>query len=188
MRNMKRRGLFLLLALLLTLPVQAMGRGELTYQAVGEEGAEPAAAQTDAARTETSPAREEMIDGIIDLAQRKYEETNGRAQRAQYASDIYICKNFTVYLFNQVAVDYRMAEFPDVELYIPNNNPSEACAPYVYGLEWEDVPAEEGNPFYEAARFRYDSELTDAENRELARQFLMQAQRGDFFQMAANYY
>ena len=40
MRNMKRRGLFLLLALLLTLPVQAMGRGELTYQAVGEEGAE----------------------------------------------------------------------------------------------------------------------------------------------------
>lgn len=188
MRNVKRRGLFLLLALLLTLPVQAMGRGELTYQAVGEEGAEPAAAQTDADRTETSPAREEMIDGIIDLAQRKYEETNGRAQRAQYASDIYICKNFTVYLFNQVAVDYRMAEFPDVELYIPNNNPSEACAPYVYGLEWEDVPAEEGNPFYEAARFRYDNELTDAENRELARQFLMQAQRGDFFQMAANYY
>ena len=66
MRNVKRRGLFLLLALLLTLPVQAMGRGELTYQAVGEEGAEPAAAQTDADRTETSPAREEMIDGIID--------------------------------------------------------------------------------------------------------------------------
>ena len=66
MRNMKRRGLFLLLALLLTLPVQAMGRGELTYQAVGEEGAEPAAAQTDADRTETSPAREEMIDGIIE--------------------------------------------------------------------------------------------------------------------------
>ena len=40
---------------------------------------------------------------------------------------------------------------------------------------------------YDIPKKPYD-ELTDAENRELARQFLMQAQRGDFFQMAANYY
>ena len=36
--------------------------------------------------------------------------------------------------------------------------------------------------------FRYDASLSKAENRELARAFMQQAQRGDFFQMRANYY
>ena len=133
-------------------------------------------------------AREEMIDDIIALAETKFDEAGGRAPRAQYAGDISICKNFTVYLFREVAPAYRMEEFPDTELMIPNNNPKEACKPYVYGVEWEDVSPEEGNPFYEAASFRYDSALSKAENRELAREFLQQVQRGDYFQMAANYY
>lgn len=135
-----------------------------------------------------SSAREEMIDDIIALAEKKFDEAGGRAQRAQYSGDIYICKNFTVYLFREVASAYRMEEFQDVELVIPNNNPKEECKPYVYGVEWEDVSPEEGSPFYEAASFRYDSALSKAENRELAREFLQQVQRGDYFQMAANYY
>ena len=46
----------------------------------------------------------------------------------------------------------------------------------------------EGNPFYAAASFRYDDTLSKAENREKAREFLKQVQRGDYFQMAADYY
>lgn len=133
-------------------------------------------------------AREEMIDGIISLARTLYDQAAGRPQRAHYSGDIYICKNFTVHLFNEVASAYRMAEYPDVPLVIPDNLPREACAPYTYGVAWEDVSAAEGNPFYAAASFRYDDGLSAEQNREAARAFLMQAQRGDYFQMAANYY
>lgn len=132
--------------------------------------------------------REEMIDRIIALAQQLYTKAAGKPQRAHYAGDIYICKNFTVHLFREVAADYRMAAYPDTELVIPNNKTREDCAPYVYGVEWQEVSAEDGNPFIEAARFRYDESLSMEENRANARAFLMQAQRGDYFQMAANYY
>lgn len=133
-------------------------------------------------------AREEMINRIIDLAQSLYKKANGKPQRAHYSGDIYICKNFTVHLFREVRSDFCMAEYPDVQLVIPNNKSREDCAPYTYGVEWQDVSAEEGNPFYAAATFRYDDSLTMEENRAKAREFLTQAQRGDYFQMAANYY
>ncbi|MDD3409555.1 MAG: hypothetical protein PHY12_01970 [Eubacteriales bacterium] len=137
---------------------------------------------------EPSSAREDFIDRIIALAQQKFDEANGRAQRAQYSGDIYVCKNFTTFLFRENRDDFRMAEYPDVELVIPDNQKKDDCKPYVYGVEWKEVPASEGNPFEVAASFRYDANLSKKENRELAREFLKQAKRGDYFQMAANYY
>lgn len=137
---------------------------------------------------ESSSAREDFIDRIIALAQQKFDEANGRAQRAQYSGDIYVCKNFTTFLFRENRDDFRMAEYPDVELVIPDNQKKDDCKPYVYGVEWKEVPASEGNPFEVAASFRYDANLSKKENRELAREFLKQAKRGDYFQMAANYY
>ena len=133
-------------------------------------------------------ARDAFIDDIINLAQKEYEATGGRAQRAQYSGDIYVCKNFTVYLFRQNADKYRMAEYPDVKLVIPDNRPKKECTVPVYGVEWKDVPAEDGNPFYVAAQFVYNEELSKEENWELAREFLKQVKRGDYFQMAAKYY
>lgn len=133
-------------------------------------------------------AREAFISDIIALARETYENTHGKAQRAQYSGDIYVCKNFTVYLFRENRDKYRMAEYPDTPLVIPDNLPKDQCTDYVYGVEWKDVPASEGNPFDVAASFRYDPEKTKEENRQLAREFLMQVQRGDYFQMAANYY
>ena len=134
-----------------------------------------------------SSAREDLIDRIIALGRKLYEDAGGKRKRAHYASDIYVCKNFTVYLFRQNRDDFRMAEFPDTELVIPNNLPAEKCKPYAYGFLWEDVPAEKGNPFYAAAQFIYDSDLSAQENLELAEDFMRQARRGDFFQMSANY-
>lgn len=137
---------------------------------------------------EENPAREDFINRIIATAKTLYDEAGGRAKRAQYSGDIYVCKNFTVHLFRENRADFRMAEYPDVELVIPNNQKKADCAPYVYGVEWQDVPASEGNPFYAAATFRYDSNLSKEENRRNAREFLMQVKRGDYFQMAAKYY
>ena len=133
-------------------------------------------------------ARQNFIDRIISLAKEKCDETRGQPQRAAKSGDIYVCKNFTVYLFRQNRDDFRMAEYPDVPLVIPDNQTKKDCAPYVYGLEWKDIPAEGGNPFYAAASFRYDNNLSKAENQKLAREFLTQAKQGDYFQMAADYY
>ncbi len=137
---------------------------------------------------EESSARDAFIDSIIESCETLFTETHGRAQRAQYAGDIYVCKNFTTHVFRLNRDRFRMAEYPDTPLVIPDNQPRDACKPYVYGIEWKNVSAAEGNPFVIAASFRYDSNLSKAENREKARAFLMQVQRGDYFQMAANYY
>ena len=179
-----RRLSALLLTLLCALPLCASGEA-LSLEEL--EGAEDALTYTEPAQEQHS-AREALIDRIIALAQSLYEQANGRPQRAQYSGDIYVCKNFTVHLFRESCGDFRMAAYPDTPLVIPNNQKKADCAPYVYGVEWQDIPAEAGNPFYAAASFRYNSDLSAAENRELAREFLRQVQRGDYFQMAANYY
>ena len=132
-------------------------------------------------------ARNDFIDRIISLGYDLYVKANGKAQRAHYSGDIYVCKNFTVYLFRQNRDDFRMAEYPDTTLVIPNNLPAADCKPYSYGLAWEDIPASDGNPFYEAATFRYDTSLSQKENFALACDFMRQAQRGDYFQMSAKY-
>ena len=136
---------------------------------------------------QVNAAREDFIDRIIELGHTLYVKANGKAQRAASSSDIYVCKNFTTYLFRKNREDFRMAEYPDVTLKIPNNLPSKQCKPYYYGLAWEDVPASEGNPFYAAAEFRYDSSLSAAENKARAEDFMRQVKRGDFFQMSADY-
>ncbi len=133
-------------------------------------------------------ARDAFIDDIINLAETLYDKANNRLQRAQYAGDIYVCKNFTVYLFTQTAQVYRMASYPDVPLIIPNNLPPDECVDFAYGQVWEEVPASQGNPFVVAAEFRYDSSVSKAENEQIAREFMMQVERGDYFQMSADYY
>ena len=132
-------------------------------------------------------AREDFLNRIIEMGRELYERAKGKAQRAHYKGDIYVCKNFTTHLFRENRDDFRMAEFPTVKLVIPNNLPKDKCKPYAYGLAWEDIPAEKGNPFVEAARFRYDSSLSKAENMEIAKEFLRQTQRGDLFQMTGFY-
>lgn len=133
-------------------------------------------------------ARDDFISRIIALAKQEFDGARGRALPAASSGDIYVCKNFTTYLFRENRADFRMAEFPDITLRIPDNLPKEESKPYVYGAAWMDVTPEEGNPFYEAASFRYDSQLSKAENREQALAFMREVKRGDFFQMAANYY
>ena len=72
-------------------------------------------------------------------------------------------------------------------LRIPNNLPPKASKPYSYGIAWEDIPAEEGNPFYAAHSFTTTATCPQ-ENRQLALAFMREVKRGDFFQMSARYY
>ncbi len=131
--------------------------------------------------------RDDFIDRIISMGKQLYEESGGHAQRAHYASDIYVCKNFTTYLFRKNRDAFRMAEFPDTKMVIPDNLPAKECRPYAYGFLWKDVPPEKGNPFYVAAQFRYDSDLSKEENMVKAIDFMKEVKRGDFFQMSADY-
>ena len=141
----------------------------------------------DTEETAENPAREAFINDIISLGEELYHKAGGKLQRAHYKGDIYVCKNFTVYLFRQTRDKYRMAEYPDTQLKIPDNMPEKQCKPYYYGYCWKDIPAKDGNPFYEAAQFLYDTNLSAEENRELALAFMRQVKRGDYFQMTAKY-
>lgn len=143
--------------------------------------AETAAAVDDAARSD-------LIDRYIAVGKRLYDKANGRPMKAASSGDIYVCKNFTTYVFREVREDFRMAEYPDVTLRVPDNMPAEGCEPYKYGLMWKDVPASEGNAFYAAAEFRYNNDLSYKENLALAEEFMRNVQRGDYFQMCADYY
>ena len=133
-------------------------------------------------------ARDLLIDRIIETGRQLYTAANGKLQRAQKAGDIYVCKNFTVHVFRENAAGFRMAEFPDAALKVPNNLPAEKCKPNAYGYCWEDVKPEDGNPFYIAAQFLYDKNETKQQNMERALAFMKQVKRGDYFQMSAEYY
>lgn len=153
----------------------------------GAVQAESSAAPEEEATPPANSAREDFINRIVELGHELYLKADGKAQSAHYKGDIYLCKNFTTHIFNNLRDDFCMEEFPDVKLRIPNNLPEKECRPYYYGLAWEEIAAEDGNPFYVAASFRYDSSLSKEENMELAMEFMRQAQRGDFFQMSAKY-
>ena len=153
---------------------------EAATEVVPEQTEQPSAAIE-------STAREDFIERIVTMGRELYVKADGKSQRAHYKGDIYVCKNFTTHLFNENRDDFCMAEYPDVKLRIPNNLPKAECKPYSYGLAWEEVAAKDGNPFYAAAEFRYDKSLSAEENFRLACEFMRQVQRGDFFQMSADY-
>ena len=132
--------------------------------------------------------REDLIEQIIETGHRLFVAANGKLQRAHYAGDIYVCKNFTVHVFNECAGAFRIGAYPDAPLLVPNTLPKDECKPHAYGYCWEDVGPEEGNPFYIAAQFVYDSSLSKQENMEKALEFMRQVRRGDYFQMSAEYY
>ena len=138
--------------------------------------------------TENLSAREAFIDDILLEAKALYDAAAGRLQSAHYSGDKYLCKNFTVYVFTKAKNKYRIAEYPDIELVIPNNLPKEESKPYYYGIEWENIPASSGNPFLAAFQFKYDKDLSKKENKKLAREFMKNVKKGDYFQMSADYY
>ena len=110
----------LFLAFLLLAAPCALGETLSLEEMLSAEDAEMMTESMSPAASE-SPAREDFIDRIIATAKALYDEADGRARRAQYSGDIYVCKNFTVHLFRENCDDFRIAEFPDVPLVIPNN-------------------------------------------------------------------
>ena len=132
--------------------------------------------------------RDHLIDRFLANAKQLYDDAGGRLQSAHYSGDIYLCKNFTVEVFRRSKGGFALAAAPGKELVIPNNLPREESKPYQYGIEWEEIPAEDGNPFTLAAQFKYDKNLSKKENVAAATAFMHEVKKGDFFQMSADYY
>ena len=122
-----------LILLLLTLPVLAEEDWSL-LEVIDMEVQQPVEAEPvttpDPATEAPLTAREDFINRIIKLGEELYIKANGKSQRAHYKEDIYVCKNFTVHLFNKNRDDFCIAEYPDVKLRIPNNLPADKCKPY----------------------------------------------------------
>ncbi|MBR6442140.1 MAG: hypothetical protein IKS46_00515 [Clostridia bacterium] len=175
------------------IPSSVTGEAEITEEVLLDEelSADSGSGDPESVLPESEPAeptaRDAFIEDIIALGKDLFDQADGKLQRAHYKGDIYVCKNFTVYLFRQTRSRYRMAEFPDKELKIPNNLPEKKCRPYAYGYCWEDIAASDGNPFEVAAQFLYDKKLSKDENIALAREFMKQTRKGDYFQMTGDY-
>ncbi len=193
---MKRFLTGLMALLLFLLPVKAQDEEVSLFSPGAGTAATPAAAPAPSALPDRTPApqppdaagaRDELIDRIIENARALFDKAKGRPQRAHYSGDIYVCKNFTVHLFRENSGDFRMAAFPDQALVIPNNLSKEDSRPFSYGIAWEAVAPEAGNPFEAAHSFYYDSGQSKEQNRERALAFMREVKRGDFFQMSANY-
>ena len=131
--------------------------------------------------------KQEIIERMIALAYANSKDSRYQFAPAETDYDIGVCKNFVMRLFDTFSKEYRMLAYPELALHMPNNNSKKACAPYDYGIEWKPETAAEGSPFEIAAQFKYDDSLTQEENDELARNLLIQIQKGDFFQIVGYY-
>ena len=129
----------------------------------------------------------ELIEKMIALAYANSTDSRYKFAPAETDTDVGVCKNFVMRLFDTYSAGYRMLAYPDLALHMPKNNSKKACAPYDYGIEWRPETAEDGSPFEIVAQFKYDDAKTVEENAELARNLLVQIKKGDFFQIVGYY-
>lgn len=158
----------------------------LTVTVVGYAAGEAAGLSARQELIVPSP-KAELITRMLALAYQNSKEKKYKFAPAESDTDIGVCKNFVMRLFDTYAKEYKMAAYPDLPLHMPKNNRKVDCAPYDYGIEWKPETAAEGSPFEIAAQFKYDNALFKEENAAAARAMLEQVQKGDFFQMVGNY-
>ena len=161
-------------------------RATLTARGYSDASKAPDAASAVETTVIPSP-KEELIDKMIALAYANSLDSRYNFAPAQTDTDIGVCKNFVMRLFDTYSKGYRMLAYPQLALHMPKNNSKKACAPYDYGIEWRPETPEDGSPFEIAAQFKYDKSLTQEENAQKARNLLMQIQKGDFLQIVGYY-
>ena len=132
--------------------------------------------------------KDQLLKDIFAEALSNSKDSRYRFAPAQEDWHVGVCKNFVMRLFDTFSPAYRMAEYPDLELYMPKNKSKKDSAPYDYGIEWRPEGPSDGAPFEIAAQFKYDPALSKAENMENCRKVLHSVKRGDFFQMVGYYY
>ena len=132
--------------------------------------------------------KDQLIKDMLNEAYANSKDKRYKFAPAQEDWHVGVCKNFVMRLFDTFSGDYRMAEYPELELYMPKNKSKADSAPYDYGIEWRPEGPQDGAPFEIAAQFKYDQSLSKEENQALCRAVLEQVQRGDFFQMVGYYY
>lgn len=131
--------------------------------------------------------KQDLINRMIALAEKNSTQKKYKFAPAETDTDIGVCKNFVMRLFDTFKSDYRMLEYPELELHMPKNNSKVNCAPYDYGIEWRPETAEDGSPFEIIYQFKYDDSLTKEENAVYATEMMKMVKKGDFFQMVGYY-
>ncbi len=139
------------------------------------------------AQTQVLSPKQDLINRMIALAKLNSTQSKYKFAPAESDTDIGVCKNFVMRLFDTYKSEYRMLAYPDLALHMPKNNSKAACAPYDYGIEWRPETAEEGTPFEIVYQFKYDNDLTKEQNAERAREMMHMVKKGDFFQMVGYY-
>lgn len=129
----------------------------------------------------------DLINRMIALAEQNSKQTKYKFAPAESDTDIGVCKNFVMRLFDTFKSEYRMLAYKDLPLHMPKNNSKANCAPYDYGIEWRPETAEDGSPFEIVFQFKYDNALTKEENAAIAREMMHMVKKGDFFQMVGYY-
>ena len=131
--------------------------------------------------------KEDYINRMISLAEKNAKQDKYKFAPAEKDTDIGVCKNFVMRLFDTFKKEYRMFEYPDLVLHMPKNNSKVSCAPYDYGIEWRPETAADGSPFEIVYQFKYDDRLSKDENAIIARKMMQMVKKGDFFQMVGYY-
>ena len=144
--------------------------------------------QSAVAEVEIISPKDQLIKDMFAEALANSKDKRYKFAPAQDDWHVGVCKNFVMRLFDTFSPAYRMAEYPDLELYMPKNKSKADSAPYDYGIEWRPEGPADGAPFEIAAQFKYDPALSKEENMALCREVLHSVQRGDFFQMVGYYY
>ncbi|MDD6682523.1 MAG: hypothetical protein PUE61_05095 [Clostridiales bacterium] len=144
--------------------------------------------QSAVAEVEIISPKDQLIKDMFAEALANSKDKRYKFAPAQDDWHVGVCKNFVMRLFDTYSPAYRMAEYPDLELYMPKNKSKADSAPYDYGIEWRPEGPVDGAPFEIAAQFKYDPALSKEENMALCREVLHSVQRGDFFQMVGYYY
>jgi hypothetical protein len=161
---------------------------EATLIVTGYTDASKAPGTASAQETRNIPSpKAELIEKMIALAYANSQDSRYSFAPAQTDTDIGVCKNFVMRLFDTYSAGYRMLAYPDLPLHMPKNNSKKACAPYDYGIEWRPETAADGSPFEIVAQFKYNNSLTKEENATLAQKLIVQIQKGDFLQIVGYY-
>ncbi len=131
----------------------------------------------------TPAPRDTLLAEMILLEVSREDVSNPSATR----QDAGQCRRFQINSFAEAAEAYRLAGYPDVELYLPSEHATQAVSGRPVGACWDMPDTATGNAFVEVARYDYDASLSQRENLQAAREFLTNVRAGDQLQMLATY-
>lgn len=131
-----------------------------------------------------TPAPADMLAAEMTLTELS---RHGSQARSSSVLDPGQCRRFQVNMFAEASQGYRLAGYPDVTLFMPDEHAPTDVSGRPVGSCWDMPAVEMGNAYEEVARYDYDKDITPQENRQNVLRFLENVRAGDVMQMLATY-